>query len=402
MEKPWTSVSPKLLYTGGCIIERDGKLFKYILDYLHGEFRLPNDEKTLLALQDEADYFGIPYPCSLAEHLRNEVTAYTSQKCLQISEVLSEVCTTLGFVCAEPAVWVLHYLNTCDASCESKIIGIYTSKIEGVHAVEKQLGNKINKKGMFKREAGNNLQYIWCYYSASELGNMMDAFGSWQGQGISYWRLPRELVECWTLEGRSLKSHHDALSPVQKRRRQEDPLTEAMINRVRASGSSTSTNIKVTGLNATPNVQKTINPRPTKIRLKARKTMSTDGLRVSPVFSTHPPLPGCSTSVEQTGNSSSTLQESSSSDKHLKQVGSRRSVAVPLPKRLQALPPKPVKLKRTPLGLPSLSNNRGQKCAAHNTQNGENTATGTQNKNNDHGKGDTLAINTTSSLPGST
>uniref|UniRef100_UPI00358DEE3B BTB/POZ domain-containing protein KCTD18 isoform X2 n=1 Tax=Myxine glutinosa TaxID=7769 RepID=UPI00358DEE3B len=352
--------------------------------------------------QDEADYFGIPYPCSLAEHLRNEVAAHTSQKCLQISEVLAEACAKLGFVCAEPTVWVLHYLNTCDASCESKIIGIYTSRAEGVHAVEKQLGNKMNKKGMFKREAGNNLQYIWCYYSASELGNMMDAFGSWQGQGISYWRLPRELVECWTLEGRSLKSHHDVFPPVQKRRCQEGPLTEAIIHRVRASGSSTSTNIKVTGLNASSNVQRTINPRPTKIRLKARKNISADGLQVSAIFSTHPPLPGCSSSVEQTGNSSSTLQKGSSSDKHLEQVGSRRSVAVPLLKRLQARPPKPVKLKRTPIGFPSSSNNRGQKCASHNSHNGESTTAGNRNKNNDHGNGDTLAIITTSSLPDST
>lgn len=33
------------------------------------------------------------------------------------------------------------------------------------------------------REAGNNVQYIWSYYSAAELKKMMDAFDAWEGKG---------------------------------------------------------------------------------------------------------------------------------------------------------------------------------------------------------------------------
>lgn len=34
------------------------------------------------------------------------------------------------------------------------------------------------------REAGNNVQYIWSYYSVAELKKMMDAFDAWEGKGI--------------------------------------------------------------------------------------------------------------------------------------------------------------------------------------------------------------------------
>jgi hypothetical protein len=34
------------------------------------------------------------------------------------------------------------------------------------------------------REAGNNVQYIWSYYSVAELKKMMDAFDAWEGKGM--------------------------------------------------------------------------------------------------------------------------------------------------------------------------------------------------------------------------
>ena len=63
--------------SGACIINHDGHLFKYILDYLHGEVQTPSDEQTRAALQEEADYFGIPYPYSLSDHLANEMETYS-------------------------------------------------------------------------------------------------------------------------------------------------------------------------------------------------------------------------------------------------------------------------------------------------------------------------------------
>lgn len=63
--------------SGACVIERDGHLFKYLLDYLHGEVRIPEDEQTRVALQQEADYFGVPYPDSLSDHLANEMETYS-------------------------------------------------------------------------------------------------------------------------------------------------------------------------------------------------------------------------------------------------------------------------------------------------------------------------------------
>lgn len=63
--------------SGACVIDRDGHLFKYLLDYLHGEVHIPTDEQTRVALQEEADYFGIPYPYSLSDHLANEMETYS-------------------------------------------------------------------------------------------------------------------------------------------------------------------------------------------------------------------------------------------------------------------------------------------------------------------------------------
>ncbi|XP_032807180.1 BTB/POZ domain-containing protein KCTD18 [Petromyzon marinus] len=234
--------------TGACVIERDGQLFKYLLDYLHGVLRIPTDEKTRIALQGEADYFGIPYPYSLSGHLHHEIDTYRSRGKVDTHQVLSELCEENGLVCTEPTVWVLHYLNTCDASCESRVLGLYVNKADGVQAIEQQLGGRLKSKTIFKRESGNNLQYIWSYYTAVELKSMMDAFGSWEGRGISYWRLQRELVECWTLEGRTLRAPNETTSPIPKRKCINVKVEDGR-KPIRVSGSSTCTNIRVTGCN---------------------------------------------------------------------------------------------------------------------------------------------------------
>mgnify|MGYP004444859201 CR=1 FL=1 len=38
----------------------------------------------------------------------------------------------------------------------------------------------------FSREAGDNVQYIWSYYSVAELKKMMDAFDAWEGRGRAW------------------------------------------------------------------------------------------------------------------------------------------------------------------------------------------------------------------------
>lgn len=76
-------------FPGACVIERDGHLFKYLLDYLHGEVRIPADEQTRVALQEEADYFGIPYPDSLSDHLANEMETYSLRSNIELKKVLA-------------------------------------------------------------------------------------------------------------------------------------------------------------------------------------------------------------------------------------------------------------------------------------------------------------------------
>lgn len=83
----------------------------------------------------------------------------------------------------------MHYLNTSGASCESKIIGVYATRADGADAINKALGMKIHSKSMYKsisREAGNNIQYIWSYYSVAGLKKMMDAFDAWEGRAHQY------------------------------------------------------------------------------------------------------------------------------------------------------------------------------------------------------------------------
>ncbi|XP_028663355.2 BTB/POZ domain-containing protein KCTD18-like [Erpetoichthys calabaricus] len=237
--------------TGACVIERDGKLFKFLFDYLHGDFHLPEDEETRLALQQEADYFGVPFPLSLTEHLVTELVSGAQKEGITVKQALSELCGAYGQVHTYPSVWVLHYLSACGASCDNKILGVFGSKEQGMEILDRELGKKKNSKNIHCREADGNIQYIWSYYSPTELAKIMDTFSHWAGRGISFWRVPHELIECWTLERRTLLESKEPLLLINNRwfscmeKEEMEPSPKRVFKRITFSGPSTCTAIKV-------------------------------------------------------------------------------------------------------------------------------------------------------------
>ena len=92
------------------------------------------------------------------------------------------------------------------------------------------------------REAGNNVQYVWSYYSVAELKKTMDAFDAWEGKGVSYWWVPHELMECWTLGERPILGSLCHMAPMRKSRltafneEEEDSVNALLPNSSKSTG----------------------------------------------------------------------------------------------------------------------------------------------------------------------
>lgn len=56
---------------------------------------------------------------------------------IEFKKVLIDFCDLYGLVCNKLIVWVFYYFNIFGVSCESRIIGVYVIKIDGIDVIDK-------------------------------------------------------------------------------------------------------------------------------------------------------------------------------------------------------------------------------------------------------------------------